>query len=227
MSVTGKQPRSLLPRIYDRLLAHFGPQHWWPGGTPFEVMVGAVLTQNTAWTNVERAIANLKAAAVLSPKKLAAVPRGELARLVRPSGYFNVKAKRLHDFVAWLVSRIGDGDPVRSLRSIRTPKLREELLAVRGIGEETADSMLLYALDRKVFVVDAYTRRFMARHRLIAPKATYREIQEFFAQNLPRSRLLFNEFHALVVALGKDLCRPRNPRCDACPLRSLLGKPVR
>jgi len=214
-----------LERIHDALLARFGPQNWWPGETPFEIMVGAVLTQNTAWGNVERAVANLRAAGVLHPRALLRLSPSRLTRLIRPSGYFNVKARRLRDFVAWLVGRIGDQYPVQGLRGIATPRLRRELLSVRGIGEETADSMLLYALGRKVFVVDAYTRRFLARHGLIEPAASYGAIQALFEKSLPRSRPLFNEFHALIVALGKNLCRPRNPRCGECPLLKVLGAP--
>ena len=217
--------RRLLRAIYRRLSDRFGLQHWWPGETPFEVMVGTVLTQNTNWDNVERAVANLRRAGMLEPHKLAACPLKRLARLIRPSGYFNVKAKRLHALLEWLVPRLR-GDVVGSLRPIRTPRLRQELIGIRGIGPETADSILLYALGRKVFVVDAYTRRILVRHRLIRPQAAYDEIQGLFETALKRSAPLYNEYHALIVRLGKELCRPRNPRCEACPLRPLLGRPV-
>ena len=216
--------KALIQKIYHRLGDAFGPQHWWPGETPFEVMVGAILTQNTNWANVERAITNLKTAGLMKPHSLAACPTRRLASLIRPAGYFNIKARRLRDFLTWLLSRTRDGS-LESLRRLRTPQLRKELLAVRGIGPETADSILLYALGRRVFVVDAYTRRFLSRHRLIEPNASYGEIQELFERNLPKSVRLYNEFHALIVRLGKEICHPR-PLCAQCPLRTLLGEAV-
>ena len=212
-----------LDAIYRRLYGAFGPQHWWPGETPFEVMVGAVLTQNTNWLNVERAIAKLKAAGLMTPAKLTGCPESLLARLIRPAGYFNVKARRLRHFMQWLEARTGDGS-VAAFRGISTSRLRQELLGVHGVGPETADSILLYALRRKVFVVDAYTRRFLSRHGLIAPDASYDEVRRMFEERLPRSTRLYNEYHALIVRLGKEVCRPQ-PRCDVCPLRSLLGRP--
>lgn len=215
--------KKTLRDIYDRLFDAFGPQHWWPGDTPFEIMVGAILTQNTSWRNVERAIANLKQAGLLNPVALARAPR-RLARLIRPSGYFNVKARRLSDFLEWFMAATGDGR-VESLQRFRTPRLRRALCAVRGIGPETADSILLYALRRRVFVVDAYTRRFLSRHRLIPAAATYDTVRRLFESSLPPSAKLYNEYHALIVKLGKDICRPK-PRCDGCPLRPLLGPPA-
>jgi len=206
-----------LRRIHDRLLNAFGPQHWWPGETPFEVMVGAVLTQNTNWGNVERAISNLKSAGMLQPQRLAACPLPMLAAMIRPSGYFNVKARRLRAFLEWLISRTRDGNPER-LRGVPTKRLRPELLSVNGIGPETADSILLYALGRRTFVVDAYTRRVLSRHGLIAPEAGYEEIRALFESNLPRSTKMYNEYHALLVRVGKEFCRP-TPRCETCPLR--------
>ena len=215
-----------LQNIYLRLLAAFGPQHWWPGKSPFEVMIGAILTQNTNWGNVERAIANLRAEGLLDPRRLAACHPRRLASLIKPSGYFNIKTRRLRNFLKWLSPRV-DGDIVESLRSIRTPLLRKELLGVNGIGEETADSILLYALGRRVFVVDAYTRRFLGRHRLAAPDASYLEIQQMFERSLgKKSAPLYNECHALIVRLGKEICRPRSPLCEKCPLRPLLGEPL-
>ncbi len=212
-----------LQTIYKKLFAHFGPQHWWPGDTRFEIIVGAILTQNTNWGNVARAIDNLKKARVLTPAKLNALSVLRLAGLIRPSGYFNIKAQRLHDYLAWLCSRI-PGNDVRALRHTPLPELRRELLQVRGIGPETADSILLYALGKPAFVVDAYTRRFMSRHELVSPRATYAEIQHLFQENLPRSVKLYNEYHALIVRLGKEVCRPK-PLCDRCPLRKPLGAP--
>ena len=214
--------KNQLRQMYECLARAFGPQHWWPGETPFEVMVGAILTQNTAWTNVERAIANLKDAGVLAPGRLLKCPQRRLARLIRPSGYFNIKARRLRSFLSWL-DATADGD-LRSLRRLRTRPLREKLLAVSGVGPETADSILLYALGRRVFVVDAYTRRFLSRHALVAADASYDEIQKLFENHLPKSVPLYNEYHALIVNLGKDICRPK-PRCEVCPLRPLLGPP--
>jgi len=212
-----------LPTIYRCLYEAFGPQHWWPAETPFAVMIGAILTQNTNWGNVERALANLEAAGLMCPEKLAACRKERLAQLIRPSGYFNIKAERLRDFLSWLVPKL-TGEVVASLRHMRTPRLRRELLGIRGIGPETADSILIYALGRKVFVVDTYTRRFLERHGLIKRGAGYDEIRLMFQQALPRSRRLYNEYHALIVRLGKEICRPR-PRCDQCPLRPLLSGP--
>ena len=182
-------------------------------------MVGAILTQNTAWTNVEKAIRNLKERRLLDPHRLHAVDLRTLARAIRPSGYFNVKARRLKSFIRWFVTRTG-GD-VRRLKRRPLPELREELLAINGIGRETADSILLYALDFPTFVIDAYTTRVLSRHELVDPESGYEEMKEFMERNLPRDRALFNEFHALFVSVGKDYCRP-TPRCEACPLRPYL-----
>jgi len=200
------------------------------------MMVGAILTQNTNWGNVERAIANLKSAGALDPRRLAELPPARLAALIRPSGYFRVKAKRLREFALWLRRKsAGETPSVLSsvscassrqnnplFRGTRTERLRRELLGIHGVGPETADSILLYAFRRRKFVVDAYTRRFLARHGLIAPGASYPEIQSLFEWNLPPSRRLYNEYHALIVRLGKEFCRT-NPRCDRCPLKPLLG----
>jgi endonuclease-3 related protein len=205
-------------QTYHLLLAHFGPQHWWPGETPFEVMVGAVLTQNTAWSNVERAIANLKAAGALSAPAILALADAELATLIRPAGYFNVKTRRLKALCAFL-DQAGVAAEPRALGDAGSlSELRHRLLAVHGVGEETADSILLYALELPSFVVDAYTRRIFTRLGLIAGDESYARIRQQFMARLPAKRALYNEYHALIVALGKDLCRPR-PRCDACPLR--------
>lgn len=205
----------LLTDIYKRMLAAWGPQHWWPGETPFEVMVGAILTQNTAWTNVEKAIANLKAARVLEPHALLAVPHSTLASLLRPAGYFNVKAKRLRNFLAWFVERF-DGSVDRMFQ-VPLPVLRQELLGVKGIGPETADSILLYAGGLPSFVVDAYTYRILLRHGMIAEDATYDDIKELFETKLSRDVKLWNEYHALLVRVGKDHCRSK-ARCEGCPL---------
>ncbi len=203
--------------IYKKLLARFGRQHWWPGETPFEVMVGALLTQNTSWSNAARAIRRLKEEGLLLPERLARIPQRKLARRIRSSGYFNQKARRLIGFVRYFLKRYG-GSPSR-MRKVPLRRLRKELLALPGIGPETADSMLLYALEKPTFVVDSYTRRVLARHSLISWEASYEQIQAFFMGSLPPGAPLFNEYHALLVALGKELCRKRNPECHLCPLR--------
>jgi endonuclease-3 related protein len=207
-----------LTEIYQILLERFGPQHWWPGETQFEIVVGAILTQNTSWANVEKAITNLKAADLLSPAKLHELDIARLAELIRPAGYFNIKAKRLKSFLNWLFDQYAGELP--NLEQVNTERLRAELLAVKGIGPETADSILLYAFDRPVFVVDAYTARICARHRLVDPDADYEQLQDLFQSNLMPGTQLFNEYHALLVRLGKEFCRPK-PRCLACPLRKL------
>jgi endonuclease III related protein len=207
-----------LKNIYDILLKHFGPQDWWPGDTPFEVIVGAILTQNTNWTNVEKAITNIKNADLLTPDKLHHLEIAALAALIRPAGYFNIKAKRLKNFLDWFFENYSG--KLENLESIRTPQLREQLLSVKGIGPETADSILLYALNRSVFVVDAYTARICTRHHIIDEGSDYHQIQETFESNLPSDTQLFNEYHALLVRLGKDFCKP-TPKCDECPLNKL------
>ncbi len=203
--------------LYHALFRAFGPQHWWPGETPFEVMVGAVLTQNTAWTNVEKAIANLKREKLLTPARLHATPSTRLASLIRPSGYFNVKTKRLKSLTG-LVTNHYRGRLSTLLRDDPVA-LRQNLLGVNGIGPETADSILLYAAGRPVFVVDAYTKRIMGRHGLVAPDADYHRVQELFMGHLRPDTALYNEYHALIVRTGKEFCRKTNPQCEACPLR--------
>jgi endonuclease-3 related protein len=203
--------------VHDTLLAAFGPQDWWPGETPFEVMVGAVLTQNTAWTNVEKAIANLKAADALSCPIILDLEPPALAGLIRPAGYFNVKARRLQALCGFLRAEGVEAVPEHLAGVAPLPHLRLRLLAVHGVGEETADSILLYALNLPSFVVDAYTRRIFGRLGLLAGDESYAHIQTRFQQHLPGRVDLFNEYHALIVRLGKDVCRPR-PRCGQCPL---------
>jgi len=204
-----------LKDIYNLLLKRFGPQHWWPGDTPFEVIIGAILTQNTNWTNVVKAIANLKKAKLLIPERLHAIDTARLAELIRPAGYFNIKAARLKNFLNWFFENYSGN--LKNLDVVPTDRLREELLSIKGIGPETADSILLYALDRPVFVVDAYTARIAARHHLIDSGAGYDEIKELFESRLASDVKLFNEYHALLVRLGKEFCRP-TPRCETCPL---------
>ncbi|PIR16317.1 MAG: endonuclease [Deltaproteobacteria bacterium CG11_big_fil_rev_8_21_14_0_20_49_13] len=205
--------------IYDRLFKAFGPQHWWPGETPFEVMVGAILTQNTNWGNVERAIANLKKADLLDPYKLLKLPPARLAGLIRPAGYFNVKAKRLRNFLKFFTERY-DGS-AEKMKAAPLHELREELLSVNGVGRETADSILLYALDKTIFVCDAYTYRILNRHSLAGEDADYNELQSIFMDGLPEDVGLFNEYHALIVRVGKEFCKPK-PNCHECPLEGLL-----
>jgi endonuclease III related protein len=244
---------SSLAAAFTLLLRHFGPQRWWPGDTPFEVCVGAILTQNTAWTNVEKAIASLRRAGVLTPSRLRALPHRRRAALIRSAGYFNVKARRLRSFLDFLHD--GFGGHLRRMFRLPTAALREKLLAVNGIGPETADSILLYAGGHESFVVDAYTRRILTRHGWAKADADYHDIKELFeksfsrnqksevrnqkfhpsfptghtpsgmsrrsARHSPRAQL-FNEYHALIVATGKHYCLTRQPRCETCPLCSLL-----
>ncbi|MGA2171875.1 MAG: endonuclease III domain-containing protein [Sedimentisphaerales bacterium] len=207
-----------LKEIYDLLFSRFGPQKWWPGDTPFEVIIGAILTQNTNWTNVEKAITNLKKAKVLSPNELHKLDIKQLAELIRPAGYYNIKAKRLKNFLDWLFENYAG--KLENLENVPTAELRQQLLSIKGIGPETADSILLYALNRPVFVVDAYTARIAFRHHLIDEGADYHQIQELFESNLPSDIKLFNEYHALLVHLGKDFCRPA-PKCSGCPVNHL------
>jgi endonuclease III related protein len=202
--------------LFDILLTTFGPQHWWPGGTPFEVAIGAVLTQNTSWSNVEQAIDALRSNGALSTQALTALPEMELATLIRPAGYHNMKARTLRALSAWLMWHTPHGDPAE-LTDVDLQGLRADLLSVHGIGKETADSILLYAAGRPIFVADAYTRRIGARLGLLPDNTTYDTAQQYFIARLPEDVHLFNEFHALLVRLAKEHCRAR-PVCLACPL---------
>ncbi len=209
----------ILKEIYTRLFQALGPQGWWPGDTPFEVCVGAILTQNTNWQNVERAIANLKEAGVLSPEALYNLPEEMLAEMIRPAGYFRVKARRLKNFIRFLMERHqGDLD---SLFSLPLDEARQQLLGVSGIGPETADSILLYAGGLPTFVIDAYTRRILLRHGLATEDLSYEDLREMFMRHLPQDPQLYNEYHALLVAAGKRFCRPQKPRCETCPLKDI------
>ncbi len=217
---TTKQARltKKLFAIYNRLYKEFGPRHWWPADTPFEVMVGAVLTQNTAWSNVEKAIKNLKDKRLLKFSSLASLKRQELARLVRPAGYYNVKAKRLKNLLNFLKKEFDSS--LKKFFSLSTEGLRSSLLGVNGIGPETADSIILYAAKRPIFVVDAYTKRILLRHKIVKSKASYHDIQSIFMSNLPMRTPLFKEYHALIVQLGKVYCR-KKPLCRLCPLKNI------
>jgi endonuclease-3 related protein len=210
--------RKILEEIYQRLYAVFGPQHWWPAQTPFEVIIGAILTQNTTWVNVEKAIRNLKQRKFLTPKALKKVPQNQLARLIRSTGYYNQKAKKTKSFIKFLFDNYGGS--LKRMFQEDFLILRAKLLDVNGIGLETADSILLYAGDKPMFVVDAYTRRILSRHNLIKPDASYCEIQNYFMDNLENKVKLFNEYHALLVRLGKEICKKR-PDCGICPLREI------
>jgi endonuclease-3 related protein len=210
----------MMMSIYDRLLAAFGPQHWWPGEAPFEVIVGAVLVQNTSWKNVERAITNLREAGVMQPRSLYELDEKDLAELIRPAGYFQVKARRLRNLLK-LIVELYDGSLEAMFRVDRSI-LRRELLGVSGIGPETADAILLYAGGMPAFVVDTYTHRILARHGWIGYDADYHQLQQHFEASLPQDAALYNEYHALLVRLGKEFCRKAAPKCDTCPLASML-----
>lgn len=219
MSADARPLRKALLTIYRYLSSHYGPTGWWPGDTPFEIAVGAILTQNTAWNNVEKAIANLKARQLLHPGKILACPDNILHEALRPSGYFRVKAIRLRAFCSFL-EKTYHGDMARMAKE-PLEVLRKDLLGIKGIGPETADDILLYACEKPIFVVDAYTRRILCRHALCPGDIPYHELQDLFHRHLPHEVELFKEFHGLIVFTGKDFCR-RRPKCEACPLRPLL-----
>lgn len=210
-----------LREAYRLLEAHFGPTGWWPGETPFEIAVGAILTQNTAWTNVERAIANLREADSLSPQAILDAADESLHGLLRPAGYFRVKARRLRAFCAFLIEE--HGGAMARLAELPRDELRAELLAVNGIGPETADDIILYACEQPIFVVDAYTRRIAARHGWCTPDASYHDLQGLFAGAIPEDLDVYKEYHAFIVYAGKHFCR-RTPKCGECPLGALLPK---
>jgi endonuclease-3 related protein len=210
----------LLMDMFAAMQEVLGKSEWWPADDAFEVMVGAVLTQNTNWKNVEKAIQALKQQNVLTPQALLALPQDELAGLIRPAGYYNVKAKRLQNVLRWLHD-IAECN-FTALETYTTEELREELLTVNGIGQETADSILLYALNRPSFVVDAYTRRIFNRHSLVSEDIYYEELRDFFMDVLPEDTQLFNEYHALIVRVAKEWCLKKAPRCESCPLKIFL-----
>lgn len=213
-------PSHRLPliEIYQLLFARFGHRQWWPGETPLEIIVGAILTQNTAWKNVEKAIGNLKANHALSIPRLRQVDEAELAEWLRPSGYFNQKAKKIKAFIEFLDRHYGGS--ISRMGAAPLERLRGELLKVKGIGPETADSILLYALGKRVFVIDAYTRRIFTRHYYFTAEPSYHEAQQFFEEGCPPDMDLYNDFHAQIVATGNQYCKP-TPRCEGCPLEHL------
>ncbi len=208
-----------LKSIFRRLYSAFGPQHWWPAESKFEVIVGAILTQNTNWGNVEKAITALKEKKLLSARRLKALPKPRLAALIKSAGYYNLKADRLKHFLKFFFDGYAGKTGLMAKCSWKT--LRRQLLEVKGVGPETADSILLHALDKPVFVIDAYTKRILARHKIIPPDADYVSVQDVFMRQLKPDARLFNEYHALLVKLGKDYCRKQNPDCQACPLWSI------
>ena len=207
--------RNKIHLLYSILLQHYGPQGWWPGDTPLEVAVGAILTQNTNWQNVALAIDRLKEAGLLTAGALQELPEMALAEYIRPAGYYNIKARRLKNFLNFLFDSYGGS--MEAMAAAPLELLRPELLAVKGIGPETADSILLYGLEKPTFVVDAYTFRILSRHGLAAEPSTYEELQALFMAAVPPETALYQEYHALLVQTGKDYCRPK-PRCAACPL---------
>lgn len=214
-----KSTRLLLMSIYGRLYERYGPQGWWPGVTKTEIMVGAVLTQNTGWKNVVKAMDNLKKYKLLNYNGLYSVKLGRLASLIRPSGYYRLKAKRLKNMARFM--KEGFGNNWKCIHDTPTDILRERLMGVNGIGDETADSILLYALDRPVFVADLYTKRLLTRHKILNSEPRYEEMQGLFHRHLPKSLKLYNEYHALIVRVGHEHCR-KTPRCRGCPLDDLL-----
>jgi len=210
--------KNSLELIFHELYRKFGPQYWWPAESPFEVIVGAILTQSTNWGNVERAITNLKSKGLLSPKRLYNLPIKKLALAIRSSGYYNIKARRLKEFLRFFL-RSYRGD-IKKISKEKLDVLRKKLLLIKGIGEETADSILLYALNKPIFVIDAYTLRILCRHGILKKDTSYEDAQSLFMRSLKIEAKMFNEYHALLVRLAKDYCLKSNPRCEICPLRN-------
>lgn len=206
----------LLWRMYKILADSLGPSHWWPGETPFEVAVGAILTQNTNWSNVQKAIHRLREQDLLQPEKMWSISEEELSQLIKPAGYFRLKSRRLKNFLSFLHAECDFY--LQELGNMDMDALRPKLLEIKGIGPETADSILLYALGKPSFVVDAYTKRILNRHFLVHEDIDYHELRDFFMDRLPADASLFNEYHALLVRTGNSWCRKKNPVCNECPL---------
>jgi len=219
---TGEENSNLFLRVYDRLYAHYGPQYWWPGESNLEIMVGAVLTQNTNWTNVEKALANLKNSDQLSFSCLHNMPIEELAEYIRPAGYYNIKARRLKNLFQMIEDEY-EGE-ITFLFEDSLDESRENLLRVKGVGPETADAILLYAAKKPAFVIDTYTHRVFSRHELVEEDTDYYSLQQEFLDSLPEDVALFNEFHALIVAVAKEFCKKKKPRCSNCPLQRVEEK---
>ncbi len=210
----------LLIKYYDAMFEKLGPSYWWPGETPLEICVGAILTQNTNWKNVEKAIWNLKERKLLDAEKLFLLPEEELAELIRPAGYYRIKTKRLKNFLRFLFEEVSFD--IEKLKHMELDVLRNKLLEIKGIGPETADSIILYALDKPSFVVDAYTYRIFQRHQIVDENITYEDLRSFFMNHLPKDVELYKEYHALIVRVGKKWCGKKVFRCDGCPLNSFL-----
>lgn len=206
--------------MYEAMHEALGPSHWWPGDSPYEISIGAILTQNTNWKNVEKAIDNLKSNNLLNPEAMYSLPPGELAELIRPAGYYNIKTKRIRNFLIFLKNEADFN--LLQLKKQSLEELRPKILSVNGIGPETADSILLYALNYPTFVVDTYTARMMHRHGLVAETVDYHELQSLFMDSLPDDVALFNEYHALIVRIGKNWCKKSAGLCDTCPLQAFL-----
>lgn len=204
-----------LINLFNKLYCFYGEQRWWPADSPFEVAIGAILTQNTNWSNVQKAIKNLKNEMLLDPKRLKNISLEELAEVIKPSGYYRVKAKRVKAFIDFLF-RHHNGD-ITIVKKQETNEIRTQLLSINGIGQETADSILLYALEKPVFVIDAYTKRVLSRHKILNPSASYKEFQDLFHNELQQDTKLFNEYHALLIRVGKDYCKTK-ALCNGCPL---------
>lgn len=219
---TGEENSNLFLRVFDRLSAHYGPQNWWPGESNLEIMVGAVLTQNTNWINVEKAIANLKKGEQLSFSCLQSMPVKELAEYIRPAGYYNIKAQRLKNLFQMIADKY-EGE-ISFLFEDSLDGSRENLLRVKGVGPETADAILLYAAKKPAFVIDTYTHRVFSRHQLVEEDTDYYSLQQEFLNSLPDDVSLFNEFHALIVAVAKEFCKKKKPRCSNCPLQRVEEK---
>ncbi|MCX8041645.1 MAG: endonuclease III domain-containing protein [Thermodesulfobacteriaceae bacterium] len=215
-----KNKAKILKEIYERLLNHFGPQNWWPAQSPFEICIGAILTQNTNWKNVEKALKNLNKHSLLDPFKLYSLELKDLSQLIKPSGFYNLKAKRLKNFIKFLIEEYNGN--LETMFSEKLEVLRNKLLSIKGLGKETVDSILLYAGNFPLFVVDTYTYRILSRHQLVPEEVSYDEIQALFMENLPAEVKLYQEYHALLVACGKSFCKNQRPNCSQCPLTFLF-----
>lgn len=214
---TKTENQNIFLRVYDRLFVRYGSQHWWPGESAFEVLLGAVLTQNTNWRNVEKAIGNIKRAGLLTFPDLNALPVEVLAEYIRPAGYYNIKARRLKN-VFQMIEEEYEGE-LSFLFEDSLEDSRENLLRVKGVGPETADAILLYAAKKPVFVVDTYTHRIFSRHQMVEENIDYYSLQQDIMDSLPEDVALYNEYHALIVAVAKEFCKKTQPRCSNCPLQ--------
>ncbi len=208
--------KARINQIYSALFDHYGPQHWWPAENDLECIIGAILTQNTTWKNVEKAISNLKHNNLISIEKLSVIPTDQLAQLIKSSGYYNQKAIKIKSFVTFVNNNYSGN--LGNMLSEQLYDLREKLLSIKGIGPETADSIILYAAKKPIFVIDTYTHRILSRHGLIPEETNYNEMQELFMGSLPDDHQLFNDYHALFVKTAKEHCKKKSPICNGCPL---------